>query len=387
MMCVAVLLLRGETFTTGRVFMGLAAYWALAWVLLGFGSLVAIQTDLSSRFALRDAAAFLYVTVLTLLLALGLGDRDGTQQTHRLLARTVFWLHALAAGLLMGMGLLQAHAQFIDVWYGPRLRGWAVNPNQLALSLVAMPFLGCYLYQRSTGLRRVVCLFGIISCVVAGIATQSDALRVAWIGSLGVVGVVLWCRAIFRGSSRWAWISHAIVPAMIVVVAVLLGDQVVNQLAQVFDRIYYEGNQGNIRLMAWRNGLAAMAESPLVGFGPGAYSGLMGPFEDFEAHNSLIDWGASTGLLGVILHVALWIWCAVRVLRSGSGALMGMLVSPLAFVMFGYLFRHVNYWTILLLVLTLSERGATYASGSLAVARGQRPPYRPPVPASSSGLT
>ena len=55
--------------------------------------------------------------------------------------------------------------------------------------------------------------------------------------------------------------------------------------------------------------------------------------------------------------------------------------------MFGYLFRHVNYWTILLLVLTLSERGATYASGSLAVARGQRPPYRPPVRASSSALT
>lgn len=352
---VVFLLLRGVPFKLGRTFVGLAGYWMLAWGLLGLGALIAIQSNKVSTEAAHDAVAFLYLSVLTLLLSIGLRDRDqGDYHWH--LAWMFFLFNAGSAGLILLIANVAPEVGPVTFWYGPRLRGWSENPNQMAIAMAAMPFLGWLLLRRASGwFAKMACALGILLCFATGFATQSDGLRAAWVAAFGAVGALSFLRVVRRGRSRWLYISHAILPAAVVIIGVFYGGALVDQLTRVAEGIYEEGGQGSTRVTAWQNGIQAIAQSPVVGFGPGAYSGLYGPFENFEAHNTLIDWGMSTGLAGVVLHVALWGWCLWRALKFRSAAPMGMMIALIAAVMFGYLLRHPSYWIILLLVLTLSE--------------------------------
>jgi O-antigen ligase len=234
----------------------------------------------------------------------------------------------------------------------------------MALAMVAMPFLGWWLLRQTSGrVGKAACLLGIAVCIIAGFATRSDSLRVAWVAGFGAIGALLFYRVTMRGRSRWLYVSHVVIPVLVVAVGVVYGDAVVGYLSRVAEDVYAESDQGELRFTLWSHAIEVINLSPFVGFGPGAYSGLFGPFQNFEAHNSLIDWGMSTGLSGIALHLALWGWCLWRAFRSNSPALLGMAVSLMAGVMFGYFFRHPTYWTILLLVLVLSEGRTKGADG------------------------
>ena len=120
------------------------------------------------------------------------------------------------------------------------------------------------------------------------------------------------------------YISYIIIPALLIVSSVTFGPELLVMFERAATDLYADAGQGEIRFTVWLNGLRALAESPLVGWGPGAFSGLHEPFEGFEAHNTLIDWAASTGALGLALHAALWVWCASRALRMGVLPLFGV---------------------------------------------------------------
>jgi O-antigen ligase len=381
MFFVIFLLLRGVPFKPGDAFLGLVVYWLLAWILLGLGALISLHTHRISGEAGHDTIAFLYVSVLFLLLSLNIGDRQGSD-FHWYLARTFFLFNATSAGLLMAIATVTPGLGQIDFWLGPRLRGWADNPNQLGLAMAAMPFLGWLVLQRTSGLfGKIGCALGIAVSVVAGFATQSDGLRAAWVASFGAVSAMLFFRVTLRGRSRWLLISHAAIPAAFVIVGVFYGEAVVEKLDEISEGVYAEGGQGDTRLTAWRNGFEAMSKSPLLGFGPGAYSGLFGPFENVEAHNSMIDWGMSTGLIGVLLHLTLWGWCFWRSLQFKSTSILGMMVALVVCVTFSYFLRHPSYWIVLLLVLALTEarsetngrRAVPPASGGVSQSLGEAP--------------
>jgi O-antigen ligase len=226
----------------------------------------------------------------------------------------------------------------------------------MALAAIAMPYLGWYLLQRAQGWRRAAYGVGILCNIAVGLATASDGLRVAWLGGLGVIGMIAWLRPGLRRGSLLQYIFYVIIPLLIATGAVALGPEIIAGLERVATSVYEEGDQGKIRIAAWLNGLRAMAESPLVGWGPGSFSGMTGPFQRFEAHNSLIDWGMSTGALGIALHVALRVWCGRCALNAGALTLVGALTSLVIASMFGYFLRQPVYWLILMLTLTLSRR-------------------------------
>jgi hypothetical protein len=353
---VSFLLLRGVRFTADRAFVPVAGYWLVSLTLLGLGMVVAVykrEANLSA--AAHDGLAFAYVGVLACLLNLRFYEREA-REYHWHLARATFMLHSWCVGLLFAVGSLIATFGPITFWYaGIRFRGWAENPNQMALAMIGMPFLGWYLFKRSSGrVRKAGYLLGIGICGVVGLATKSDALQVGWAAALAVTGALLWYRITVRGRSRWLHVSHVIIPALVVIVGVFYGDAVFTYFTNIAEGIYAEGDQGVTRFALWLNGLAAIAQSPLVGFGPGAFSGLSGPLQGIEAHNSLIDWGMSTGAVGMLLHIALWGWCLWLAAQSRSGALIGMAVAVMTYSLFGYMLRHPDYWLMLILLLNLA---------------------------------
>ena len=353
---VAFLLLRGVKISGTRVFALVGVYWLGALILLGLGALVAVQTRQADIGAtIRDGLAFVYIGTLTSFLALRLFEDN--YKYHWRFAQLTFLFHVLAAGLLLGLATLTFQLGPVDFWFGYRFRGWSENPNQMALTMAAMPFLGWLLLRRSpSGPGKAACALGIALCIAAGLATYSDALRVAWAASLGVIGALLFYRVTLRGQSRWLYLSHVVIPVLAVVVALAYGDELVGRLSRVAEGVYAEGDQGEKRLTAWSNGVEAMVASPLFGFGPGAFSGYGGPFEGEEAHNSFIDWGMSTGFTGVLLYLAFLGWVAWRALRSREATLVGMWTSVVVFSVFGYMLRQPGFWTVLVLVLVLSEQ-------------------------------
>jgi O-antigen ligase len=385
--------LRGVPVARSRVPVVLGVYWLAVMTLLGFGTLVAMQTgQLDGNAAMHDSIAFVYMALLTSAISLRILD-EGEYRFHWYFAQTTFFFHVLAATLLYALAMKIDQIGPVGFWFGPRLRGWSENPNQLGLAMAAMPFLGWWLLRRtSSRFGKIVWASGIALCMVVGIASQSDGLRAAWVASFGAVGMLLFYRVTLRGRSRWMHISYVIIPAVIVIMGVFSGDAILDKLYDVADHVYAEGNQGETRIVAWSNGIQAIAASPLVGFGPGHFSGYFGPFEHMEAHNSFIDWGASTGLAGLLVYLGLLAWVLARALRSGETELVGMLVAVVMTSVFSYLLRQPDFWTGVVLALVLSESVIAIRERQagrfvpVALRHGPRLSLRPAPPLQQSGL-
>jgi O-antigen ligase len=349
--------LRGMPVASSRVPLALGVYWLVVLTILGFGALVATQTgQLDANAAMHDSIAYVYLALLTSAISLRILD-EGEYRFHWYFAQTTFFFHVLAATLLYALAMKIDQIGPVGFWFGPRLRGWSENPNQLGLAMAAMPFLGWWLLRRtSSRFGKIVWASGIALCMVVGIASQSDGLRAAWVASFGAVGSLLVFRVTVRGRFRWLQIVLFIVPALMAAfVALLHADDVIDFAYDVADRVYAEGDQGEKRFELWNSGIQAIAASPVVGFGPGHFSGYFGPFEHMEAHNSFIDWGASTGLAGLLIYLGLLAWVLGRALQSGETELVGMLVAVVMTSVFSYLLRQPDFWTAVVLVLVLSE--------------------------------
>jgi O-antigen ligase len=354
---VGFLLLRGVRFGTSRVFLLMGGYWLAQLAVLGLGAAIAVYARrFDSAGAMHDGLAFIYVGTLSTFLALRLQDGNDYEY-HWKFARMIFVFHALAGGALLAVALVTPEIGPVRFWYaGVRFAGWAENPNQMALAMAAMPFLGWWLMGRtSSRFGKAACLIGIPLCIAAGLATLSDGMRLAWGASLGAVFTLLLYGVLLRGRSRWLAISHVIIPTLVVVVGLAFAQELTTYVYDLAEGVYAEGNQGEMRFTLWLHGLQAIRESPLFGFGPGAFSGYNGPFEGDEAHNSFIDWGMSTGAVGVAIYLGLLAWTLWRAIRSGDTMPVAMLISVVMVSTFGYVLRHPDFWMVLVLVLVLSE--------------------------------
>lgn len=356
---VLLLLLTGRL-RTSPVSRLLFMYWLASAALLGFGTMMAIAMDRvdtsSGGGPMHDAVAYALLAAFSC--SLSLRWQDDSQEYYLTIIRVVFFTFATCTTIMLCLGMVVPSIGPVRFWYaGVRFAAWAENPNQLALFALVMPFLGWYLGQRARGWRRLAYGLAIVGVVAVGLATKSDGLRVSWLASVGLVCLIAWYhRPLSRQGPLLPYISYIIIPALLVVSLVAFGPELLVMFERAATDLYADAGQGEIRFTVWLNGLRALAESPLVGWGPGAFSGLHEPFEGFEAHNTLIDWAASTGALGLALHAALWVWCASRALRMGVLPLFGGLVSLMIDSMFGYNLRHPVYWLLLTMVLLLTQR-------------------------------
>ena len=368
---VLLLSLRGVSFDYTNVCKVLTAYWLLSGVLLAFGALVALSmARVAARDTIHDAVAFLLVALFVVSFSTGWGD-SLIGEFHHSAARAVFFLISICSGTLFALSLIAPGIGPVELWYeSVRFRGWAENPNQMALAVVGMPFLGWYLLKQTRGIARAAYVIAAAGSAVAALATASDGLRVAWIGAALSVAVYAWYRSARWGKGKGLFVSLVLVPVLIGILCLGAGQEFLNALDKRTEAMYYaEGDQGGTRVTIWLHGLQAIAQSPFVGFGPGSYSGFLGPFGNLEAHNSFIDWGMSTGGIGIVSYAALLIWAGTRLIRTRSVALLGMLLTLILFSMFNYVLRQPIYWMMIVLVLRLSERRSLSKAPAVMVGR------------------
>src|SRR5690606_20038575 len=107
------------------------------------------------------------------------------------------------------------------------------------------------------------------------------------------------------------------------------------------------------RFTLWNNAWVIIKESPIIGFGPGAFSGLDGMGEGLEAHNSLIDWTISTGFIGAAMLIALCLYAAWFCIRAQNYALLFLLLSVGAFSMAHNVVRQPIVWVYLVLTIRI----------------------------------
>lgn len=250
-----------------------------------------------------------------------------------------FVIVSLPVGVLYTLG---AVTQYPAMMYEDRFTGFGLNPNQIALQSIAT------LAVLMTVIIKSKSRFIIISAMAAmpptlfyGIATKSDAFMVCVPGILAAVGLLLIDR--FRIK---LWIT--IVVGAVLTVSFLLA------LAIAFPNLFggvgaalqdqlTQGGQDTDRELLWRNGLAAWRASPWFGNGPGAWSGIGGPYQGIEAHNSIIDWMSIAGIFGLLPIFVIARSLMKTRKRFKLFRLVGI-ITLLVFTLFHFTFRIPVFW-------------------------------------------
>jgi O-antigen ligase len=347
--------------STGALPRVLLVFWAVATAALAAGRAVAVARGYApAGGALHDTAAFAFVAAVVLLFTAtaGLGERA---------PRAFGWMAAALVPPLALLALLGDAAAPLPVepWHRTRFQGWAGNPNQLALALVLVPFAGLAASRAHPrrGMRALVaaCAAG---AVPLGLLTRSDALHAAWAAGAAAALAVAWLRLAGARHPRARWVARVAVPAALVVGVAVWGPAAARTLRARALATYHQEDAGTVRVDLLRHAAHAWARSPVVGLGPGAHSGYLGPFQREEAHNTFLDWAASTGVVGAAALAALLAWAAAGVLRARDPLLAGGLAALAAFASFHYVLRQPVFWAGLVTLVALAQRARAGAASS-----------------------
>lgn len=330
-------------------------FWLAAFLLLSLGWLQAVRIGVWDTAAYHDLVAYLFVFCVAWFAAEWLEPDSALRVAHS--------MTLMSGGILLCLLLVGSFFPVVGplkIWYeGDVLRftAWAENPNQTALLACPLPFLALHLLKVcQTAAKKWAYSLLSLSLLFVGVMTGSDALTAAWSLSFSVLAWVWWVRCVrSRRAGYWRPVlTKLLLPVgvltLIAIISVLMGEQLVEKLSSELN----SGNQAVVRFTLWRHGIEAMLASPIFGLGPGSYSGLGAPFQHTEAHNTLIDWGMSSGIVGVLLLLSAYAVVLWR-MRTKSLFLFGAALSLLAFSFFHYVLRQPLFWLYLILCLRISS--------------------------------
>ena len=351
----------------------LAYFWVALFCILTAGFMLSYNSgswDVAS--GSHDFIALSFGALLSILLAHFLRSHDRIEK----FVRYLLWGSAIALVVLLFLAVTRGTFLGVDPWYMLlRFTGWSKNPNQLALLIVSLPFLALWLIrntQYSCGKCIGVALFVYL---VAAVLCQSDALFVAWAVGGGVVAVFAWVGSLHRNnvSSRSAFISAIGIPGVVIALGIWFSTTALSDFVSALINVYEQGAQGSLRLSIWSHGIDAFSDSPLVGHGPGAFSGVLGPYRGYEAHNTFIDLATNTGLLGLVLYIALIGGLLIRLFKERQIYLFAALASITVFSCFHYVLRHPIYWVVLVICCRVVWSTTTVAATDLVRVAGNKP--------------
>lgn len=316
-------------------------------------------------YAQRDFAAIIFAGGLALTLS-SMKDRESFSQ-EMLIA--FFWIAAGFSTVLLLYGFI-ALSWGWQTWvynetFGVRFLGLTTNPNQFALFSLTLPACLGLMWMRTTGtVRRLGVILGWFA-MMAGLATLSNALELAW----SIVAVFLLALSLLLRNAKGVVLRPALVVALSISIAFLgwwlvkhymiVGTETLAEMVNNEQQTNpYEVNQVSIRLTLWINGLKAWMDSPWVGHGVQMVSGLTGPYQGQESHNTPIDWMTFSGILGLFPLLA-WSVLLVRDAWNRRNLLgLGALLALAVYTQFGLFVRHPLFWVLVCAFAFLQGRQA-----------------------------
>lgn len=349
-------------------------FWLVALSAMGLGAFVAQSVGIAGEEpAGRDFIALGLDAGFSLVLSAELRRCDA----RRLAVRYGRWA-MIFFGVLLVIAIVRRRIGPFDLWYElVRFTALATNPNQIALYLVPAPF---FLLEdrvdRPFGSPRPRILLAVAVLVVVGVATGSDALVLSWIAGGGAVAGWLWLRAMLSAhrSASAPFLGGIMPPILFIAGMVLWGEVLYDKVEHSLSSTINEGGQASDRFSLWANGVKAFSYSPVVGWGPGAHSGVNAPFSGMECHNTFVDWLTVTGALGEVALVGLLLWVLGSTVTAKKVALSIGVAVIISFSSFHYVLRQPVFWFYLVVA-------SSWARGDLTlVAAG-----RPRLPAGGTG--
>jgi len=235
----------------------------------------------------------------------------------------------------------------VNLLYGIRYRGLALNPNQAALAIgVAVPIM--LHYFMNSKLQGRGNLLVIILGLLVGIAIGSNALQVAWALGLALsitqsktIGEGLWL-----GRVQLSTLFSAAI-ALLAIMTILLG---LFWFINNFQTLY-EGSgtgmapgQGAVRVSLWMAAFEAFLDAPLLGHGPGHFSGLTGPYQGSEAHSLYFDWMASYGIIGSVILFGYMIAVGIRLFLMRRWSILSVFLIITIISALHFFARHPVFW-------------------------------------------
>ena len=347
LMSVGFHILKQGRFPLSVSFKLLIIFWGLGLVSLCAGWLVGLsQGVFDAAPALHNLLAYLFVSFVALFGAIHWRNDEIKQIGEMVL---IFSIGGLIPLLIYAQYSNKLY--MLSLWLGKESRflGWSRDPNQIAILVGPFPFLALYyLKKHSSALGKVLFLLLFTCSIVLGLSTDSDSLKVAWMVSVVIYSilVLLLCGKV---TYRKAAVVSGIVLLCYFAGVFIFGSEVVSWI----ENIYYKQDQGSVRLALWVNGLQAASHSPLVGLGPGAFSGVQEAFAGMECHNTFIDWMTNTGVIGLLLLIFLLSWTFIKALsRSNDPEAVAVLTTVITVSLFLYVIRHPIWWLYIIWVIS-----------------------------------
>lgn len=365
--------LRERLLPAMRQYRALLALWVGYLVLL---LLAGLRSQAEGRLSLgwvHDVAAFSFaIAAAFLVLIQAGGSRQGVETLARAFAHLALGLSCFAFLLIIADYCSQSdffsalfNANFW--WYG-RFSAWANDPNQWGLLLLVAGMLMVLLPGRLS-LVLLAVLFWLLmeirsDATIAGMLAfvVTYATLVAWrqpaLRRRGVVVMLLFvaCFGVFRE------LSPALPPSPVVrALGAIAGVEPTTGMLRKGKEMDSNGKSAFVgarenklaeRMSIWRHSIDAWRKSPAIGLGPGAYSGIDGPFQNTESHNLLVQILVNTGIAGLLLASGFLAWLLRGLWQSPEAApwiagMIGLLVQGLG----QYLMRHPVFWLFIVIAV------------------------------------
>jgi hypothetical protein len=350
----------------------IGAFWACFAFALSVGTCLALFLhELDPSTMLHDASAYVLMAAFTFLMAATIRAGSSLSQTQWLLI--AFWNIALITQLAMGWGLFSLPS--VSPWYWDRFRGWAENPNQVALYCAVFAPLSLNLALSSNRLGRVAASFSCLLSLIVGRLTKSDTFLIAMVAASAfflVLRLRTWLiTPQHRHSMRFVvalFVAIVTVPLSLSLTPYAIA--IANDMESLAVSLAKDRGgdatvrSANLRVQLWNDAIERGLETGSLGLGPGPHlerpnvtnrQALPTPF---EAHSTVLDVFTQSGLLGLIAFCGLLAGAVVLVLRQHLDALAAMIAAIAIFSVSHFILRHPIVWFALAFCLIIGTARA-----------------------------
>lgn len=302
-------------------------------------------------------------------------------------------------------------------FYPSRVAAWSVNPNQLALFLLPIPFwLAAISQGQYCSKVRIVKTFVFLWFLFfLGFCVRSDALLLAWCIGIPLLTVLVSC---WLKNINWRFFTTMLLAFLLAFVVFkcffdgvgqpffdavqaqmksLSSDPVVSvedvntdvfeqaipteihldqfdcecdskqvsqtdSVAPAFGRsdsvfgVGLDPNKVGVRKMLWIHAVDVWKLSPIFGHGPGAFSYLDMPGQKHEAHNLLLDMLTQVGVVGVALFAATLLWLVIGAIKAKDPFSLMLLLALIVFSGAHFILRQPVFMMYLVITAVAIEK-------------------------------